>query len=299
MALFGTGPARALDKHAIARVCIKHNWHPATLEAIAMAESAGFGWFRNGQIKILPEPHVFYRQLPKGKRAEAVRLGLAIAGGYKATRRSGHYRRMGSPKSRYTFFKRMISFDERAAYRSASYGTYQIMGFNARVCGYGSAKMMFEAFLQSEANQLKAFVAFLIDKKLVVAIRNRNFALVEKRYNGGGQDGAYAKNMAKFDRKLRLGKWKNWDSKQALPPEKDAGKAKDPDDKVAKPGTGGSILLPPGSAIIMGCSWEHVLAAFAGGLLAGVAIWFAYQWIKDRNLPRISQADDEQKGDPE
>ena len=213
MAVFGTGPAKRLGKWDIARICVEHAWHPAVLGAIAKAESGGFGWFKDGRIKMLPEPHIFLRKLPKEKRSEARRLKLANTASFKATRASGHYRRMKGAAPRFDLFEKWRAFDEEAAFASCSWGTYQIMGFNHRICGYPTAKAMVLDFLNGEKVQLKAFVNFLLKKKLKIAIRNKDFALIETRYNGGGQGGAYARIMWSHYKRLVAGKWKNWDPK--------------------------------------------------------------------------------------
>lgn len=206
---FGTGPARAITKYDFAEAADALKVHPANLEAIALAESAGFGWYRDGRMKILPEPHKFYAYLPKSKRDKAIRLGLATRN-YEATKASGHYGRMGGATKRYVFFEKMIEFGPVAAFKAVSYGTYQIMGFNHKHCGYASAAIMMDRFLQGEAEQLTAFVKFLKYRRLVRAIRDANYKLVETRYNGGGQGGAYAKIMHGHRRRLLKGKWKNY-----------------------------------------------------------------------------------------
>lgn len=207
----GRGPAKALDKDAIARVAVKHGWHPAALEAIAKAESGGFGWFNDGRMKMLPEPHVFLRQLPKADRAAARSKRLATTGSFKSTKASGHYRRMKGAAPRYVLFDKWRAFNEEAAYLSCSWGTYQIMGFNHKICGYSSAKAMVLDFAQGEDRQLEAFVNFLLAKKLKTAIRNRDFAKVALRYNGSGQVAHYSRVIGNWYSKLSKGKWKNWD----------------------------------------------------------------------------------------
>lgn len=208
--MLGQGRAAAITDNDMAALAVDLGCHPATLEAIAKVESAGFGWFDDGRIKILPEPHKFDDYLPKARQAEARRLGLATTS-YSATKASGHYKRMTTKAGpRYEFFARMIAFDERAAYMAISVGTYQIMGFNHEVCGYPTAKAMFEGFVESEANQLRSFGLFLSDKGLRGALAREDFDLVEERYNGGGLGGAYAKRMRAEAAALRRGKWSKW-----------------------------------------------------------------------------------------
>ena len=52
----------------------------ATLRAILQVETAGAGFDAKKRLKLLFEPHIFYRQLGPGpKRNEAVKKGLAYA----------------------------------------------------------------------------------------------------------------------------------------------------------------------------------------------------------------------------
>lgn len=208
--MLGQGRAAAISNDDMAALARELGCHPATLEAIAEVESNGFGWFDDGRIKILPEPHKFDDYLPKARRAEALRLGLASPS-FEATRASGHYKRMtNGPGPRYAFLARLIAFDENAAFNAISVGRFQIMGFNHEVCGYPTAKAMFDAFVDSEAEQLRAFGRFLVSKNLKAALAAENFDLVEQRYNGGGLNGVYATRMRAEAAKLKRGKWAKW-----------------------------------------------------------------------------------------
>ncbi len=91
-----------------------------------------------------------------------------------------------------------------------SMGTYQIMGFNHKICGYGSPIEMFMKFKTGEPEQLKALVNYLVARKLTTALRQRDWNKIELKYNGGGQGGAYAHKMEKHYNKLIQGKWKDW-----------------------------------------------------------------------------------------
>ncbi|OYW63029.1 MAG: hypothetical protein B7Z40_15665 [Bosea sp. 12-68-7] len=208
--MLGQGRAAAISNDDMAALARELGCHPASLEAIAEVESNGFGWFDDGRIKILPEPHKFDDYLPAARRAEARRLGLATLS-YAATKASGHYKRMtNGPGPRYALLARMIAFDENAAFNAISVGRFQIMGFNHAVCGYRSAKAMFEAFVDSEANQLRAFGRFLVDKKLKDELVREDFDGIERGYNGGGLNGVYARRMRTEAARLKRGKWAKW-----------------------------------------------------------------------------------------
>lgn len=208
--MLGQGRAAAISNDDMAALAREMGCHPASLEAIAEVESSGFGWFDDGRIKILPEPHKFDDYLAESKRAAARRLGLATTS-YAATKASGHYKRMtNGPGPRYALLARMIAFDENAAFNAISVGRFQIMGFNHAVCGYRTAKAMFEAFVDSEANQLRAFGRFLVDKKLKDELAREDFDGIERGYNGGGLNGVYARRMRTEAARLKRGKWAKW-----------------------------------------------------------------------------------------
>ncbi len=207
--MLGKGRAEAITPAHMAAMADEIGCHPADLEAISRVESGGFGWFADGRIKILPEPHKFYSELPKDLRTAALNAGLATRS-YKGTKASGHYKRMSGPAPRYALLQRMIAFNRRAAFRAMSVGSYQIMGFNAELCGFADAEAMFNAFCDSEVNQLRAVKTFLLKKGLKGALQRGDFDRIELKYNGGGLNGAYAKRMRAEAAKLRKGKWKDY-----------------------------------------------------------------------------------------
>lgn len=206
--ILGKGEAIAISDADIAHLADSLSCHPADLEAIAMVESGGFGWFADGRIKILFEKHWFYKYLDGTTRANAVKAGLARSSWVSP--KQGGYNDQATEADRYELLEKALKVNREGAFKSISIGTYQIMGFNHRVCGYMTAEDMFHAFCKSETNQLAAFASFLKSKSLVSAIQRRDFAAVERGYNGGGLNGVYAARMKAESDKLRAGKWKSY-----------------------------------------------------------------------------------------
>lgn len=204
----GKGEAIAATDADIARLADSLQCHPADLEAIAQVESGGFGWFGDGRIKILFEKHWFYKFLEGTVRTNAMKSGLARASWISPSK--GGYKDQVTPDQRYSLLERALKINREGAFKSVSIGTYQIMGFNHKVCGHPTAEDMFNKFCQSEVYQLSAFAAFLKSKGLVSAIQRRDFAEVERGYNGGGQNGAYADKMRAASKKFHAGKWANY-----------------------------------------------------------------------------------------
>src|SRR5262245_37913228 len=88
---------------------------PATLRAVLEVETAGAGFDAQNRIKLLFEPHIFYRQLgPGAKRDEAVRRGLAYP---KAGTRP-----YPPLSKRYGQISEAMKIDEVAALNAASWG---------------------------------------------------------------------------------------------------------------------------------------------------------------------------------
>ena len=125
----------------------------ATLRAILQVETAGAGFDAKKRLKLLFEPHIFYRQLGPGpKRDEAVKKVLLMP---------RHGTRPYPPLSkRYDQIATAIAIDETAALNSASWGLPQIMGFNHRAAGFQSAKAMVASMLDGEGQQLGGFHEF-------------------------------------------------------------------------------------------------------------------------------------------
>jgi len=158
----------------------------AVVKAVKEVESNGKGFLPDGQPAILFEAHKFSeftngqydrshptisssrwnKRLYKGGVAEHVRLVNASA------------------------------LNRDAALKSASWGLFQIMGFNWRLCGYSSLQAFINAMYRSEGEQLKAFIGFVKSQRLDRHLRNLNWAKFAEGYNGS----AYKEN--KYDTKL-------------------------------------------------------------------------------------------------
>lgn len=84
-----------------------------------------------------------------------------------------------------------MKLDRTAALESASWGRYQIMGFNFKLAGFGSVDAFIEAMKTSERAQLEAFVTFIINSNLGDELRQISNVHADcipfaKGYNGAG-----------------------------------------------------------------------------------------------------------------
>lgn len=202
------GAAKRLDDIDIPKLGAEIGVGEDELHAFMEVESAGAGFDVQGRVKMLFEPHVFYRELGPGKKRDrAVKEKLAYAkwapGGY--------------PADSYPRLKAAMQIDETAALRSASWGLGQVMGFNHVVVGYATPQAMVRAFADDEEHQLRAVVDFLKAKGLASALKTHNWLKIERVYNGGGFKGAYAARMqAAYDRWQKI-KDTAWEPEQQLP----------------------------------------------------------------------------------
>lgn len=171
----------------------------AQIRAVWEVECSGNGWFTDirGDIlsldgpggfidgsalpKILFEAHIFARET-RGRFTKAhPNISSASWNRKLYVGGQGEWERLW----------KAMSLDRTAALRSASVGAPQIMGFNHKLAGFNTVEAFWDAMKESEANQLKAFVAFLINSKLADELRAcstdpkscRPFA---KGYNGSG-----------------------------------------------------------------------------------------------------------------
>ena len=160
----------------------------ATVKAIAEVESAGAGFLPSGDPSILFEAHIFgdrtgdvYNQSHPNISSASWDRSL-----YGASGQHQHDR-----------LAQAMALDETAALESASWGQFQIMGFNHEAAGYDNVQDFVAAMRESESNQLDAFVSFVDSHPgMVTALQNKDWASFARQYNGPG----YAQNN--YDTKI-------------------------------------------------------------------------------------------------
>jgi len=193
------GGGKPSDDGVIRLAAARMQCEEAVLLAIIEVESAGRPFDDAGRLIILPEKHVFWRELPIKLRSSASHLGLAV----KSWSRS-NYKGLGGSGSdaRWDRLEAMVKVHETAGLRSASYGGPQIMGFNAELCGYSSVQEFVLALAETEAHQAEAFLTYLEKVGLLSAIQTKDWRAIARRYNGPGQVTRYAGMMAKAYERL-------------------------------------------------------------------------------------------------
>jgi len=165
---------------------------PATMRAVIEVESSGAGFLPDGRPKILFEGHIFWSLLEgKGMKPRKLCKGNENILYPRWTKK--HYIGGAAEHDRLERAKRI---HEEAALSSASWGMFQVMGFNYYVTDYKNVEDFAAAQYISELEHLKAFVGFVKSKKLLPHLRNRDWAKFASGYNGR----SYKKN--KYDEKL-------------------------------------------------------------------------------------------------
>lgn len=163
----------------------------AAVRAVNEVESKGAGFLPDGRPVILYERHIMYREL-----AAAGLDADALAAKYPALVNSkpGGYAGDAAEHARLASASQISA---ACALEATSWGAFQIMGFHWKALGYPDVFAFVEAMKVSEAEQLEAFVRFVLaDKVMLAALRGKKWAKFAELYNGK----AYAENL--YDVKL-------------------------------------------------------------------------------------------------
>ena len=145
----------------------------AAVRAVSEVESRGAAFLSSGRPPILFERHVFARLTDHVHDAAHPDIS-GPAGGYGA-----------GGDAQFVRLARAYALAPSAALRSASWGRWQVMGFNAERCGWPSVEAFVAAMCEDEAHQLAAFVGYVqADPKLQAALRARDWPAVAAGYNG-------------------------------------------------------------------------------------------------------------------
>ena len=164
------------------------------LRAVHEVETAGgSGFLEPGKPVILFEGHIFWRQL----EARGIPPAPLAAGNEEILhpRWSREHYRGGARE--YARLARALRIHEEAALCSASWGMFQLMGFNYEACGYESIGDFVLGMCRSPGEQLEAFVSFLRTRGLERYLQCHDWAGFARRYNGPG----YARNG--YEERLR------------------------------------------------------------------------------------------------
>lgn len=163
------------------------------MKAVFKVESSGSGFLDTGDVKILFEGHIFHRytngifskahptiSYPKWTKQYYCKGRTATDRGLCELARQAE----------------AYDLDSKAALLSASYGCFQIMGFNYKACGFDTVESFVDAMNVSEKEHLLAFGLFIIKRGLDDELRDHDWIGFASGYNGK----EFAKNQ--YDKKL-------------------------------------------------------------------------------------------------
>ena len=165
----------------------------AALKSVKDVETEGKGGFlTSGKPVILFEGHIFWSQLKKmGINPEQYAKGNEDIL-YPKWEKS-HYK---GGEGEYERLDRARKISWKAADCSASWGMFQVMGFNYSSCGESDIESFVDMMSKSELHQLLLSIRFIRSGGMLPALQRRDWANFAKLYNGP----SYKQN--KYDEKL-------------------------------------------------------------------------------------------------
>lgn len=182
-----------MDKTKIAEMASRYGLDTASVLAVAEVESGGrSGFQKTGLLTVLFEAHWFYKFLRQaGLNPDALMIqypnlisptwnkNLYKGGDYENTRLAEALKIHG------------------CAWNCASYGMFQIMGFNCKACGFNTPQEFIAYLKTGQEAHVDTFLKFIsADSRKINALKNKDWATFARLYNGSG----YAQN--KYDIKL-------------------------------------------------------------------------------------------------
>lgn len=165
----------------------------AAIKAVAEVESSGEGFLATGEPKILFEPHIFWKELKKA----GIDPNQHVKGNEDILYPVWHSKPYGKYSQQHLRLAKATLIDRNAALKSASWGKFQIMGFNYAACGFSELQDFINAMYKSEDEHLAAFVNYIIVARLADELRLHAWVQFAAAYNGPG----YLKNS--YPTKLR------------------------------------------------------------------------------------------------
>ncbi len=157
------------------------------VQAVVEVESGRAGAFgADGRPIILFEPHIFSRRT--NRRFDATHPTIS----YPSWDASKYPR---AQADRWNQLAAAYALDPVNAVASASYGLFQIMGFNHAACGFPDPKSFVTDMCVSQARQLAAFAAFVRSNNLADELVRKDWEGFARGYNGSGQVERYGGMM--------------------------------------------------------------------------------------------------------
>ncbi len=157
----------------------------AAVRAVAKVETGSVaGFAADGRPTILFEPHIFSRLTRRQFDASHPHLSYPSWGAKPYPQ---------SQADRWNQLAEAYELNAEAALGSASWGAFQIMGFNFAPCGFASASALVQELTISEERQLRAWEAFIRSQGLIDEMQRLDWEGFARVYNGPGQVEKYGR----------------------------------------------------------------------------------------------------------
>ena len=182
-----------ISEQQFAHSALSLNVEIAAIKAVADVESSGDGFLADGKPKILFEPHIFWKQL----RTKGIDPAMFMEENPDILYPKWKPGAYGPVSRQHERLERASKINREAALQSASWGKFQVMGFNWKTCGAASLQEFINDMFESEDKHLLRFTIYIKNTFLDDELRGHDWAGFARGYNGP----QYQKN--RYDIKLK------------------------------------------------------------------------------------------------
>jgi hypothetical protein len=177
----------SFTKKKAAEIATQLGCEPAVVLAVAEVESGGRHDLPDGRPQILFEAH-WFSKLTKGKY-DASHPGISSPVWDRSLYKGG--------AAEYGRLNAAIALDAEAALQSASWGLFQIMGFNHKAAGFERVTDFVNFIKGPDDSDMEAFCNFVkANPKILKAMQEKDWKTFALHYNGPGAVASYSAKMA-------------------------------------------------------------------------------------------------------
>lgn len=173
-----------MDINILNELSSRFNIEPALLLAVKLVECGNNddGFLSNGKPTILFEGHIMYRELKK-------EVGVELANRYAESHPTVVHKRWDKSKysggiKEWERIELAASINEICAYKSASWGIFQIMGFNYSLCGCACIHDFVYKMSRSLKDQFTLGLHFMYNTGCLKLLKAHDWEGFAKKYNG-------------------------------------------------------------------------------------------------------------------
>ncbi|MGL4630585.1 MAG: N-acetylmuramidase domain-containing protein [Leadbetterella sp.] len=195
-----TGLEKMLSENDLIQFAQKYKIELAAIKAVNEVESNGRGFLVEGRPKILFEGHVFWKELQNRGLDPKTLVSPASSNVLFKNSTKVHY--VGG-KGEYDRLEKAAELGSSplikdAALCSASWGSYQVMGYHFKSLGYANITEFIQKMNAHEREHLDAFGRYLEVNNIIRHLKNHDWTAFARAYNGAG--------FAKFSYDIKIEK---------------------------------------------------------------------------------------------